>query len=246
MKTKNKIIQMVSFFFLISLFIGLSSCSDNPVQQKNSGGVTEQGNFSVSSYPVSMKNTPTPDIIIKEAKIMIKDLKLHIIGTNLTSDDALTTIKVGPFVLYLNIDGGINYVSSTVVPANSYDKAVFKIHKVVSSDVALDPDFFDGTNYYSVIVKGTYKNEPFTFKSSVHTRQVLSFQTKTVVVNLTGNSNVTLKATPQEWFMNTRGVALNPNDENERPDIEQNIIDNLHNGFEIFLDNDRNGIPDGE
>ncbi len=221
------------FAAAITVVIGISligGCSEN------TSPVADNVDFSVTS---SNGTSDLSDVlIIDTAKVLIKDIKLNVANTN---EDSIN-FKVGPYVLYLNLTSSVNIVSTAYIPPGTYDKVRFQIHKLEDTEPVPDPDFADVNGRYSVVVKGTFNAIPFIYKSTKSAHQKLTFP-GSLVVTETGVSNITLKVMPNLWFIKD-GLILDPMNENNRNDIDNNIKDNINNNFKIFVDKDRNGIPD--
>ena len=64
-----------------------------------------------------------------------------------------------------------------------------------------------------------------------------------LLVNVGGKTNITLKVTPFSWFVKN-GVILDPMNAVNINDIDNNIKENINENFKIFVDNDKNGQPD--
>ena len=176
-------------------------------------------------------------LVITEAKLMVNDIKLNTSGSSDSSN-----FKVGPYVLYLTPFGSLIYMNETIIPAGTYDKVAFKIHKLGDTETPLDPDFLDGNGRYSVVVKGTYAGVAFTYKSDKSAHQKLS-STNSLVIGTTEKTNITLRVKPYIWFIKN-GIYLDPADPNNRNDIDNNIKDNINNNFKCFKDANKDGQPD--
>lgn len=229
MKTFN--LKLFAAAIAVMAGIGLiGGCSDN------TSPVADNVDFSVTS---SSGTTDFNDVlIIDTAKVLIKDIKLNVANAN---EDSVN-FKVGPYVLYLNLNSSVNVISTAYIPPGTYDKVRFQIHKLEDAEAVPDPDFADMSGRYSVVVKGTFNAVPFIYKSTKSAHQKLTFP-GSLVVTINGVSNITLKVMPNLWFIKD-GVILDPMNEINRNDIDNNIKDNINNNFKIFVDNDRNGIPD--
>jgi hypothetical protein len=225
---------------IIILFFGLSGCSDNPVQQSST---TQSGSNNLQFSAIAVDNTTIPQntMVLKEAKIMIKDMRIHMEGKN---EEECENINVGPFVLNLKLNSTVNLISSSFSPAGTYDDVKFKIHKLGRNETVIDPDFSDMNGRYSVIVRGTYNQADFIFKSSVSVSQKLELPEK-VLTSTNSNSNITLQAKPILWFMRMDNTILDPNNTFNREEIDRNIRNNIRESLRMFKDNDHNGHPDG-
>lgn len=177
-------------------------------------------------------------LILDTVKILIKNIKVKVANNNEDS----TNFKVGPFVLFLNLNSNVNVISTAIIPAGNYRKIKFEIHKLQDTEAIPDPEFADANGRYSVIVKGTYLGVYFVYKSSKSAHQTLRFPND---MNITASdlANITLIVKPYIWFIKDNAY-LNPMDPANMNDIDNNIKDNIKNNFKAFKDNDRNGIPD--
>ncbi|MBK8983009.1 MAG: hypothetical protein IPM38_11950 [Ignavibacteria bacterium] len=177
-------------------------------------------------------------LILDTVKILIKDIKLNAANNNQDS----TNFKVGPFVLFLNLSSSVNEITTNIIPAGSYDKIKFEVHKLNDNEPVPDPEFADANGRYSVIVKGRYLGNYFVYKSTKSAHQILTFP-NTMVITDTQLSNITLLVKPYIWFIENN-VYLDPGDPSNSNDIDNNIKDNVNNNFKAFKDNDKNGIQD--
>jgi hypothetical protein len=245
MKTKNKIIldtAVITFLIMVAMLLtGIMGCNkaDNPMQSSNSSG-----NLSLSS--ISDNNTtgnnPQNILVIHEAKVMIKDMKIEMEEGN-GGEGEDEDFKIGPFVIDLNLDAKVNLITTSVLKAGNYEKVKFKIHKLSQNEVPPDPDFSDANGTYSVIVKGSYNGMDFIYKSKVTANQKLNLQK---VLQITANraDNITFYASPILWFFDDNGNILDPTLEFNRHIIDDNIRDNIKNHIRIFVDDDHDGRPD--
>jgi len=237
-KIKSIIKLKVYALFLIAVIsaAGFYGCSDSnnsvdPVTADNVGlnaiGSTDSAGDSQNYF------------ILDTVKILIKDIKLNVANNNQDSNN----FKTGPFVLYINTFSTINEISTALIPAGSYDKIKFEIHKLNNNEVSPDPEFSDVNGTYSVIVKGWYLGNYFVYKSSKSAHQMINFS-DTIPLSTTGaRTNITLVVKPYIWFIKNN-VYMDPNVPSNSNDIDNNIKDNFKNNLKAFRDNDKNGVPD--
>lgn len=223
-----------SIFFPIAIFIallGTIGCGEDAL-------APQADNLDMSTMSTSDTTDNIGILILDTVKILIKDIKLNVANNNQDS----TNFKVGPYVLYLNMASSVNLMSTAYIPAGTYDKVAFKIHKLEPGEPLLDPDFEDINGRYSAVVKGRFEGNEFVFKSDKSAHQKLSFQ-GSLIISDQGKSNITLKIRPYIWFIKN-GLYLDPRDPANLNDIENNIKDNINANFKVFIDNDKNGQPD--
>lgn len=200
-------------------------------------GLSDNLSFSAMSSTDSAGDSQSI-LVLDTVKILIKDIKLNVDNSNQDS----TNFKVGPFVLFFNMSPTVNNVASSIIPAGTYQKIKFEVHKLNSNEVIPDPEFSDTAGTYSIIVKGTYLGKHFVYKSDKSAHQLLSFPV-TIPITAERSSNVTMIVKPYIWFIKD-GIYLDPMEISNSNDIENNIKDNINQNFKAFRDNDKNGISD--
>lgn len=225
---KFKLIFAVICF--VSMLMFINSCKEDSVTSQS-----DNLDLSVMSTPDVTDNSGV--LVLDNVKILIKNIKL-----NVASNSDSTNFKVGPYVFVLNLNSSVNVITSALIPEGTYDKLKFEIHKLEPNETPPDPDFVDANGRYSAVVRGSYNGVPFIFKSDKSSHQKLSFP-NSLIITVSGKSNVTFKASPYMWFWDG-GDFLDPNDPNNRNDIENNIKDNINNNFKAFKDENKDGIPD--
>lgn len=170
-------------------------------------------------------------------KILIRDIKIRNQSTNDT-----TSVKVGPFVVYMDLSGITTDFAVGNIPPGNFDRIKFKVHKVEGSETPPDPEFKEGTDEslrYSVIVKGEVNSFPFIYKSRKSAHQDLKLETP-IVVEENGVANLTIIVDPYSWFTDGANL-LDPTD----PANENNIDNNIKDSFKkAFQDNNHDGIID--
>ena len=240
----SKILRSAALVFTLLLtFICFNSCSENgPV----SGNFNPSHDNRNGAMDLSYRSSPrtqylqdnSGDLILDTAKVLIKDIKL-----NVANSSEQHNFKTGPYVLYLNMQQTpVITLGSSYIPVGTYDKVIFKIHKLNPNEPVLDPDFAEGQRRFSVVVKGRYNGNQFVFKSDRTALQQLTFRDSLVV---TGTySNITIQAGPYVWFLNNANEYMDPEDPQNHNEIEHNIMENVRQHFRVFQDNDKNGNPD--
>ncbi|MDZ4712949.1 MAG: hypothetical protein SGI89_11585 [bacterium] len=229
---KNAIVKTKLLIFAIILIpiISFLGCKEDSVSPQ-----TDNLDFSVKGSSDSTDNIGI--LRLTEVKILLKDIKLNIAGNQDSNN-----FQTGPFVLYLNLLTNVNVIGTGLIPAGTYDKVRFMVHKLENNETPPDPEFADANGRYSVIVKGTYGGVPFVYKSTKSAHQKLTFPGN-LQVTATGKSNITLLVKPYMWFIKNNAY-LDPLDPSNENDIDNNIKNNINNNFKCFVDNDRNGAPD--
>jgi len=226
MKIKKLILLSTATFLMLFAF---SACD-----------TTENTNGSMS---LSFSNNTTlqkinDDVIeLDTIKILIRDIKIKSKSGSDTS-----SIKVGPFVVKLNLAGTTTDFAINNIPTGSYDRIKFEIHKIEASETLSDPEFREGTDAslrYSVIVKGKYNTVPFIYKSRKSAKQDLKLETP-VTVDENGVANLTITVDPFTWFADSVNT-FDPTDPANENDIDNNIKESFK---KAFRDNNHDGKED--
>ena len=221
---------------LAFLFLMLQGCDTTE---------TTGGNVSLSFSPGASLQKINADIQLTEVKILFRDIKLEKESDGESEGDDETeceNIKLGPFVVSLNLNGTTTDFVVNNIPAGIYDELKFKIHKLEASETPPDPEFKDGDDSslrYSVVAKGTFNSNPFVYKSRKSAHQELEFENMLIIEDNT-STNLTITVDPYTWFYK-EGILLDPTDPANENDIDNNIEHSFKKAFE---DDDHNGEGD--
>jgi hypothetical protein len=222
-------------FAIITLTI-VSGCNDNQVTNPETVTPTTNDNGELSLMSASGDH-PDSFLILDSVKIMLKDIKLDPADSHGHECD----FRTGPFVVKLNLNSSVNVFTTAMIPAGSYDRIKFEIHKLNPNVVPPDPDFGMGSERFTIVAWGSYNGVPFAFQSKKSVNQSIHFDPPAVMSELPEiKANITLTVDPYAWFYDN-GHFLNPGVENNDDKIDNNI----RSSFRAFCDNDHNGIPDG-
>jgi hypothetical protein len=227
--TTKGAMQKLGVLFVLSLLL-FYGCENSTEVQNSSLSVTF---FSEGSLQKVQNST----LQLNSVKVLIRKLEFKSANSNDFHD-----IKVGPFVININPDGIKTDVFRNDFPPGSYERVKFEVHKLEDFETPPDPDFKDGNSgseRYSVVVKGNYKNNPFIYKSQRTTYQELEFPSPIIIDNNL-SVNLTITVNPYSWFFED-GVYLDPSDLSNESEIEMNIEHSFKNAFK---DNNNDGKPD--
>jgi len=178
-------------------------------------------------------------LVLDTVKILIKDIKLDLA----TGSEDSSQIKIGPFVVFLNLQSlTVATISTAIIPAGSYNRVKFEVHKLEDAEAIPDPEFADVNGRYSVIIKGFYLGNYFVYKSTKSAHQILNFPAN-IPVSVGLLTNITMVVKPYIWFI-SNGVFLDPRDPANSNDIDNNIKNNINHNFKAFKDDNRDGLPD--
>lgn len=228
---RNKLNSRIILFAIFNMLtMGLFSACD-----------TAETNYSTASLSFSSGvnlNKGTDEIFqLDTVKILLRDIKIK----HQSANDG-HPVKVGPFVVYLNLQGTTTDFAVGNIFPGTYDRVKFEIHKVGAAETSPDPEFWEGNDSklrYSVIVKGKYNSEDFIYKSRKSAKQDLKLETP-VEVGENEIANLTIIVDPYTWFYDDT-IPLNPND----PDNESEIDKNIKESFKkCFRDDNHDGVAE--
>jgi hypothetical protein len=222
---KNPVWKMVPILMFSFLFVLNQGCDSTE---------PDGSRISLSFSTPAVTDKITDDtLVLDTVKILLRDIKLGFEkdpnnwGSS-TGDDQEINVKVGPFVVYLNLAGVATNFAVSTIPEGTYNKIKFKIHQVEPNEPPIDPEFKEGDNNslrYSVIVKGIFNSQSFIYKSRKPAHQKLMLDTP-IVVEPNTITDLTITVDPSTWFMKD-GVYLDPNDPANENDIDNNIKDSF-------------------
>lgn len=151
-------------------------------------------------------------------------------------------LKLGPVLVDLPLTAGATQVFSVEVPAGTYDRVEYKIHRPSSRDtafVAAHPDF----NGVSIKVTGTYNGVAFTYISGLEAEQE-NLLNPPLTVATTGPTDLTLLMDIDKWFRDGLGKLVDPSSANTGGANEALVRTNIGGSSGSFEDRDRNGQHD--
>lgn len=237
-KLRNYFYRGFIIFFLAVFLFQFQGCNTTP---NNPDGSTVSISFASTG---SLNKINLTSIELDTIKILIRDVKLE--NESDSADDESHSgmhsgpgseyrsedIKVGPFVVYLNLNGITTDFAVNNIPAGSYNEIKFKIHQIQGSEVPPDPEFKDGndeSHRYSVIVKGKYNSVPFIYKSRKSAHQKVRLDSL-LVVQENSVTNLSISVDPASWFMDGQ-TELDPTDSSNAPIIDNNIARSFKSAF---------------
>jgi hypothetical protein len=193
------------------------------------------GTISVSFAPSNISNKISDSTLqLDTIKVLMKDIKLKD-----QSGNEEKKIRTGPIVVYISLSNMTTDFAVNNIPAGSYDRIRFSVHKLENSETPPDSEFkesADSSKRYSVIVKGLYNSVPFVYKSKKSAHQDIALEEPVAVDNI-NSANLTITVDPLEWFYKD-DILLDPNDVANENDIDNNIE---HAFKKCFRDDDHDG-----
>jgi hypothetical protein len=166
----------------------------------------------------------------------------HTVRMGALHDGDCGELKLGPVLVDLPLTAGATQVFSVEVPAGTYDRVEYKIHRPSSLDtafVAAHPDF----NGVSIKVTGTYNGVAFTYISGLEAEQENPLNPPLTVAT-TGPTDLTLLMDIDKWFRDGVGKLVDPTSANTGGANEALVRSNIGGSSECFEDENRDGHHD--
>ncbi len=186
-----------------------------------SGSTTPQSIVVDSDKQITavFEKDPNFGITVQDVKFYIKEMELG--GARRTGD-----FKTKDFILNVPVDGSPFEITHVSIPRGFYDELELDIDKPKSKDRVDDSDFRDGSDSYSIVVKGIYNGTDFTYRSSE------DFE---IDVDISPNLEITSGQTSiiaiaidfDGWFKDGSGGILDPRDSGNTKKIDKNIEDSF-------------------
>lgn len=229
-------------YLVILLVMIFVACEKDPVSSDNGFSTmnlqSQYVNTSVSGQPMGLnKSTLKADAItITRARFLIRNVKLRSVP-----EDSVEFVS-DPYIIDLNLDGQPNTIAVNDVPAKTYDRIDFIVHRLDDDDPRdlayfQHPDFQDFVtdNRYSMIIEGIVEDginpaENFIFRSRDNEKQRQFFNPLLVVDETVDQVMVIFKFNGTNWFVGEDGSFLDPRDDSN----ENEISDNLQESIEII------------
>ncbi len=184
-------------------------------------------------------------LLITKAQLVVRHVKLkNAVAVCTDDDDDCPSIRVGPFLVDVPINGTDGARIAVPVPAGSYSSVRLSLHKVTSSDSAdtafrlANPTF---TNL-SVRLEGTFNGVAFVFTNDVDA--TLDVPLTAPLVIGTGGGDVTVSIDFSTWFLRPAGGLYGPALANAPGAIRAAVQNNIRAAFRAFRDDDRDGRDD--
>ena len=188
---------------------------------------------------------------ITSVELVLREIELNRVDTGVDCDstadeDACEEFELGPRLVSLPLDGGVESLISVPIDSGTYDEVEFEIHKPGgdSLDTAFKAEHPDFANI-SIRVRGTFNGTPFTYTTPIDQEQEFTFATPLVVDVSGANTNLTIRMDVRTWFrVGGTGALIDPASANVGQPNEGAVRENIKNSIEAFEDDDRDGDQD--
>jgi len=200
-----------------------------------SGGAKNSSlSLSARAGSVAASTTTTPPVAtgvsITRIRVALRDLELRSRDGSKRAEIAL-----GPVVIDLGAadltSAGVQKVLDSTVPAGTYDKIKFQIHRLKAADNVAGADDLVKAGA-SILVDGTFNGPAFQFATALEAEQELEGK---LVIDSTSH-NITLNFDPSKWFV-SGSTVLDPT----KPENKLAIEANIRSSLAAFQDDDESG-----
>lgn len=231
--------KKLNFLFLL-LVILMVACEKDPVSSDSGQAKIAISTQYVTSTPgkqstaSNITSSMVDAISITRARFLIRNVKLRSVP-----EDSIEFVT-DPYIIDLDLSGQQNTIEIKEVPAHTYDRIDFRIHRLDDDDPRdlaffQHPDFQDfiTDNRYSMIIEGTIQegtnpSEPFVFKSRDNEKQRHFFNPVLVVDESTDQISVVFEINGMNWFISNNGSVLDPREESNADEISNNLEESIH------------------
>jgi hypothetical protein len=190
-------------------------------------------------------------LIITKVELVLRQIELRSAdGATCVSgeedDDDCEEFAIGPVLVSLPLTPGADQAFEAEVPAGTYSRVDFEIHKPDDGDPAdqlfiqQNPDFAE----ISIRVTGTFDGVPFVHTTELDVEQELELVPSLVVAEGV-NTNLTIFVNLSTWYT-VNGVLVDPATANTGGPNESAVNNNIKDSFSAFEDPDGSGSDDDD
>lgn len=224
-----------------ALAFGAASCSDSNSTsdgaQVQMAAEMDQGGVGAIMAIKGGANTAANEVdslYITRVRLLVSDIKMHSTTGDTAGGKGDKTVKSGPFIIQYDSVGSRVFTNSTV-PAGTYDRIKFEIHKLTSSEkdqYLNDPIFQDFVtdDRWTVIIEGYVIDDgvqsPFTYRSK-QTENIQVRFSPDLVLEEGSTTTVALQFSPKAVFKKGSSSPLDPRDSDNHGEMEKAIKDAL-------------------
>lgn len=192
----------------------------------------------------------TDTLAISSVKLVIDEVELERGLSSECDDDGDDTIEItadcaeletGPYLVNLPVSGAVSAPVNVAIPAGTYHELEMKLRQADSGDDRAFRAAHPEMNGITVLVEGTYRGQPFTWRGNVEAELELDFSPPMVV---DGTSNFTVNIDIGRWFRSGSGAIIDPSTAGAGSQNFGTVAQNIRASFEVYEDDDRDGDDD--
>tara|TARA_R100000908_G_scaffold65120_1_gene52057 strand:+ start:103969 stop:104679 length:711 start_codon:yes stop_codon:yes gene_type:complete len=233
-----KYFKLFNFTILVGALALISSCNTTNSNSDRPKSVSVK--MQVQANSASKMKAISVDSLTS-IKLLVEELELESVN-----DDS-ADFEVEDLLVDLPLNGQEIKLTSSEIPAGLYEEFEMEIENDDDGTSTSDPDFSEGDESYSIVVKGIYNGEEFMFRSDEDFEIELEMNPPLEISESTSSAAVNINIDPSGWFVDDQGNALDPNNADHKEKIEQNIENSFEaEGEEDDDDNDDDQDDDND
>jgi len=236
--TPKKTLQIAIAAGLLLIITGCGVSNSDSSGDQSVSVTMRVNNSSAPNKLAKMKSVQAVDSL-SEVKILVEELELES-----SFDEDSLDFEVDDLIVNLPLDGSDFELVSATVPEGVYDEFEMEIEHDDDSNVN-DPDFInesgDDDDGYTVVIKGVYNGENFTYRSEEDFEIEMDLNPP-LEVSSNSSPSIAINIEPLSWFKDSSGNDLDPNDPNNRETID----DNIANSFDAEQEDDDDDNDDDD
>lgn len=163
-------------------------------------------------------------------------------------DDDCEALKLGPILVDVPLDGDVEPVFAVELPEGTYRGVELQIHKPSLGNPS-DLEFLRHNPLLegvSILVRGTYDGEPFTFVQRLEAKQRYALDPPLTVTADSEPMNLTVHVDVSTWFVTRDGKLVDPVSANRGGPYEEVVRRNILKSLDAFKDDDHDGECDDD
>lgn len=232
---KFKGLSIMTVIVMMTVFTACNTAQTD-VDEYGQGAILMKANVESANSKIQSSLTSPASVGINDGinEIEILEVKFFLEEFELDGADSYPDFELedlNDFIVTLPLDGSPLFIAQEEIPAGFYDEFEMEIAKPASDVQTTDRDFRDETGNYSVVVKGLYNGEEFTFRSSEDFEINVDLD-PALEISETSQSTLVININVTDWFVGDDGLILHPK---ELSNLEK-INDNVEKSFEAFED----------
>ncbi|PEN05977.1 hypothetical protein CRI93_10865 [Longimonas halophila] len=247
--------------FLLAFAVGLAGCDSTDSNNTNSEArlslaftTTTSATAALTARSTTLSDSGNNELTIDRVQLAISELELDRSDDDGNDDNGeRDDIERGPMVIDLPLAGeGPVTFAGGIVEAGSWDELEFEIDRLERDDddearVLDEANFPEDT---SIRVEGTYtlaggEAQPFVFTTDLEAEQELEFEPP-VTVSPESEEQITLSVRLNDWFRQSDGTLINPDDANAGGAFEDNVEDRIQDSIDYEEDDDDSDDDDDD
>ena len=248
-----------TFSLLLAAAVIIVACSD-PTALEHRGGVavsfSTQGTTGGAAPALSRMGLlddtlgiGTDTLILTSVEIVLREIELKAVETADCDTEpepaGCEEVEIGPVLVDLPLTPGAEQQFVIDVPAGTYSRIDFEVHKISSDDPEdaafrqAHPDLVEK----SIRVMGSFNGVAFTFETDLDVEQELTL-VPALLVSESTDLNVTILVDVDTWFVAAGGSLIDPATANKGGDNESEVKENIKDSLHAFEDDDGDGSDD--